>query len=1212
MGLFDFLKDANSEKKAAGKVFHFLGGSGGSTVRDQLKAQAKAQPNNQAVQRAAAKPQQTTTPVDSAINLGVSSARAIPRAGATIGKSVADETNKALGLPQVPAFDPSSNPLTRAVLGSEPIQSAQERQKGVEKVVQGSRFHAAATPLSFLGVAGSIGADAVPVGGPAKTAAEKGIADLAKAKTVEDVQKIMKGTSPDIVNRIAPAITQTKDPNVIRNLLHKELNPKPATMPPEPQVPVSGEVIPPSTGQGSVDKPNEAINKHLQTINNASSTTTELKDAISGLKQTHEVRDTQKLSDKAKSAIDKDYTGSLTKVLSAENPGDHEVAMGEHLIVKAQQEGKTAEAVNIAETLDKNLREHGRAIQAASIINRLSPEGQLLRASRIIRKARESNPQNAAKEQKTAKEIQQAVADSAPTVDRSSVHQIIKDISKDQQKLGPGGLKGSSQTVDSTGQALAKNVDRAATPQIKKKADALVAELTKKVKQEYLPLPNQVQKSPIDTLREVFGRNAEAQDAYPLAQDILRKKYANSPSMQEALDKFFGSKLDLPAASSTINRSISEQLNKNGERIADIIHKSLQGQQSSVESTVNDLVKEGFDEESAAKLAKEVSKRLGQQVSDAKRKTLERLAKSAKEKNQPTFLDKIHKMSNLGALDDHDYLQLARAKLNLPHLKDETASKIHELSQKMQDLPEGHEKYAAYRELQHVIARDIPTSKTQLAKEFLGLPRTILSSGDFSFGGRQGLVHATSHPIGFIKAWPKQFQYFKQAFGGKDSEAYDAMMADVKNNEFYPALEKHGRLLDPTGHDVNSRNEQFISSDLAEKIPGLGRLVRGSNYAFTGLHNTLYANQFYGMLEHLKYAGIKPTEHELSQIAEVVGTSLGRGGKGGGFTEKHAGFLSTGLFAPRLMASRLNVMNPAYYIRLKGPARKEALRGLLGLSAFATAVLGTAKLAGAKVSTDPRNADFGKIRVGDTRFDVLGGHTQYIRLGAQLITGQKVNSTTGAQTEAGKGLAGSRLDIASNFIQGKENPSVSLVTDLLKGKDISGNSIYNPKGVGKEVVQRFIPLLAQDIADLQTHQHSAGPGAAIPAVLGTGIQTYGLEDLPLAGKQKVHVQSLENKGAPKDQIEATKSLLQTLKTAPSKTDAKDSIIKAMQAGDTGKVVKLAQEFNKKYDATSDDWFKKNNKYYKKDEYLIKEYRKGWITESTLNSWDSALHKEPTP
>lgn len=59
----------------------------------------------------------------------------------------------------------------------------------------------------------------------------KDMADLAKATNSSDVRKVIGDTLPqDIVDRVAPAIAGTKDPNIIRNILDKSLsNPRGAS-----------------------------------------------------------------------------------------------------------------------------------------------------------------------------------------------------------------------------------------------------------------------------------------------------------------------------------------------------------------------------------------------------------------------------------------------------------------------------------------------------------------------------------------------------------------------------------------------------------------------------------------------------------------------------------------------------------------------------------------------------------------------------------------------------------------------------------------------------------------------------------------------------------------------------------------------------------------------------------------------------------------------
>lgn len=158
-------------------------------------------------------------------NFGVQAARAIPRAAATVGKSIGDVTNPALGLPKVPAFEPTANPITEAVLGKEPIKSAQQRSDETQKTLEASKVHGVATPLAVAGTGLSLGLDLTPFG--KGKGVEEGISKLAAAKTTAEVRNIMKGSDPALVDKVAHAIAKTKDPNIIKNLIVKADNPLP-------------------------------------------------------------------------------------------------------------------------------------------------------------------------------------------------------------------------------------------------------------------------------------------------------------------------------------------------------------------------------------------------------------------------------------------------------------------------------------------------------------------------------------------------------------------------------------------------------------------------------------------------------------------------------------------------------------------------------------------------------------------------------------------------------------------------------------------------------------------------------------------------------------------------------------------------------------------------------------------------------------------------
>lgn len=892
--------------------------------------------------------------------------------------------------------------------------------------------------------------------------------------------------------------------------------------------------------------------------------------------QTYHQKSNKDLVSKATEYVDKSPDEAMSTVMSDANglgELDQHVAMGIQLIHKYRKAGDTEKTVRIVERLDTKLRDAGRGVQAASLIDNLSPEGILVYAQRKVRKAREGHT-NYAQEKPTVEEIKKQVEGFAPE-DKGIVQKAIQD------------------TVDelTTGGKVAKGVEKAASPVKKQKTDELVKELVKKVKQESLAPRTNTQKSPIDTLREVFGRNEEAQAAYPEAQAILREKFAGDEKMTAALEEFFGSSLGkVPAAESTVNRAIQEQLKTNKVSVMKAIYKSWANQRQTVGDVTQALVKEGFDEKSAAVLAKEVTSRLNKQFAGAKAKTLERLSREAPEHLQPTYIEKVSKLSNLGALDSSDYIDLARAKLGLPNLKGETAKQLSDLAQYVQTLPEGADKYAAIRQMKQLIESVTPLNKKQKAGMAVGTMRASMASGDISFGGRQAIVYAITHPVRFGKEWVKQFKVFKEAFAGDESRAFDEIMGNIQAHKDYKLLEKSDlAITDPFGISAHAREEQFIGSSYAEKIPALGRLVRGSNYAFTALANSIRANEFYSQIDKARIGGVPLTRKLVNDVAEVINTSTGRGSLSS--LEKHMGTLSTAMFAPRLMISRMQLFNPHYYYKLEPFARKEAYRQLASFSTFAVGLLTAAKTAGADVGTDPRSSDFGKIKVGDTRLDFFGGHTQYIRLGYQIapfIGGETVSSLSGRTSTLGTGYGKkSRKDIIQKFLENKANPIVSLASTMISQQDAVGNPIDSPKAVGKEIASRFIPLVAQDIADMATHK-GVNPLVGGPlAIAGIGTQTYGKQDIKLSEKQQKYVDSLEKSGASKEKIQANKDFYQTLKTTPDRQNASDKVNEALKAGDYEKARSIAADYNKQYAAVFKEWAKKHKDY--EDANLRREY-----------------------
>jgi peptidoglycan hydrolase-like protein with peptidoglycan-binding domain len=398
-------------------------------------------------------------------------------------------------------------------------------------------------------------------------------------------------------------------------------------------------------------------------------------------------------------------------------------------------------------------------------------------------------------------------------------------------------------------------------------------------------------------------------------------------------------------------------------------------------------------------------------------------------------------------------------------------------------------------------------SRWNTALNVLNIPRTMQATADLSALMRQGLVAGASHPIIWGKSIPAMFR------AARSPEGYRALMAEIEGQPEYPlALAGHVSFSDPgEGVPISVHEEQF-ASDLAAKIPGLGAIIKGSSRAYSAFLNKMRMDLFKNRLRIDLAAGHYDVhdEHYLKSIGKVINAATGRGSMPES-AEQIMPALNVFMFSPRLMLSRINYLDPTWYVRLHPAARKEALRGLLATAgAVSSALYLFSQIPGVEIgSLDPRSADFGKLKIGNTRIDIAAGFQQYIRLASELGIyaasraahglGYKANwnelvsSTSGKKSKFGSGYGQqTATGTVGKFFMGKASPPVSMAAELLNSQDPVGNKL-TPKSF---LEQYFLPLVLQDAKDLYNERHGglngiewalAGYGLG---AFGLGIQTY--------------------------------------------------------------------------------------------------------------------------
>ena len=396
--------------------------------------------------------------------------------------------------------------------------------------------------------------------------------------------------------------------------------------------------------------------------------------------------------------------------------------------------------------------------------------------------------------------------------------------------------------------------------------------------------------------------------------------------------------------------------------------------------------------------------------------------------------------------------------------------------------------------------------------------KSLIASLDFSAPFRQGSVFVlTQNPIKTAKQLGKQFQFWWS------ENSYNQWLNAVKSSEYYPLLKASGLYIAEENAKLTAAEEAFMSNFM-NKIPLVGKpiafksgkklwgadLYGRAERAYTGFLNNLRVQAFLDVAEKMTEAGISPKTNldEFKSWADYVNNATGRGtaGKnnlvGRGF-EASAPALSLGFFSPRFMWSRLNLtgVNPSMYYRMSPISRKRAIKRTMGYFSVASTILGLTALAlnnddddETSVELDPRSSDFAKMKIGNTRIDILAGNQQIFRTLAQAYTGERKKLTTGEIEKLGEKYGDqTRAGVVGNFFVNKFSPIASTLYKRYALSEPEKKMRQEEGEGGTDVKSVFldltIPLYLQDIKDLsKDHGVEGAIGFTLLSVFGLGVQ----------------------------------------------------------------------------------------------------------------------------
>lgn len=380
--------------------------------------------------------------------------------------------------------------------------------------------------------------------------------------------------------------------------------------------------------------------------------------------------------------------------------------------------------------------------------------------------------------------------------------------------------------------------------------------------------------------------------------------------------------------------------------------------------------------------------------------------------------------------------------------------------------------------------------------------KAMKSSIDFSAPLRQGI--GLIHRPEYREAFSHMFKYFAKP------EYFEQAMKDIESHPMYlPAREAGLFLAKPNG--LTNGEEAFMNNYVHNipRITGLPAGIEASERAYTGFLNDLRFNTFKNLIKNAEAAGHNLAENPkiAEDLAKYINVSTGRGSLGR--LEKVATDLNTIFWSPRLLSSRLTVLNPKYYMSLDPFARREAIKSLFAIASAGLTMITLGKMAGGKTSLNPESADFGKVRFPSGNvLDPWAGHQQVVTAAARLISGMS------------NGKPQSRTTTLENFGANKLSPMAALAYELASAKHLDfkksapgnmsslgipqqggfTNRYGQQKYLSTEIKNNFIPMFVDDATKL--FQTDAGfaeqVGLDTASLFGSGVQNY-----PESGKKKL-------------------------------------------------------------------------------------------------------------
>lgn len=463
--------------------------------------------------------------------------------------------------------------------------------------------------------------------------------------------------------------------------------------------------------------------------------------------------------DAAQKMIATDREETLSRILDLKDIDPKLEAAGMLLMNQLQYEGDYNTADTIERALEEKALLSGQTGQIHAIWDKLTPDGKLHYARRIIGEVKGKmglldklvNRVNGIEESpKIAKQLSNKLNEINKEALQTITQEVIGKFQKLAKKITEQGEKPSPDEL--LGKRIIRYV-KSLTTNLEKEKDPIrvMVNTLYNVAREVLPEKKIINKNPLEFITDAIKDKKHYRDVWTTAQDIVKEKFSDKPEALEQLDDYFVYYLEKPFSQNQLNQVVANKIKEGDIDIAEVVRSYYVDAQKQFGETLATRLSEeaGLSNEDARMLEKYVVDRFNELTRVKKEQILSALVREYPKVIPKSFIQNVIELSNLGAFSDKKYYDLLAKKLNIPNVSENLANEIYTKTQELQKLSvDSPERIKMTQTVMDLIGDQVPVGAMQYIDSYrknnlLSNPRTHMRNFTFNLGEATFTLPAT-------------------------------------------------------------------------------------------------------------------------------------------------------------------------------------------------------------------------------------------------------------------------------------------------------------------------------------------------------------------------------------------------------------------------------------------------------------------------------------